>query len=148
MEQSPSWEASSHSASQIPHLLWTRRFITVFTTAHHWSLSWFGCIHSTPSQPISLRSILILSSHLRVDLPSGLLCSGFQIRILYEFFFCPMHATCHAHLILLDLITLITFGEVYKLWSSSLCRLLQPNATSSFLTSIRSPQHLLLKYTF
>jgi hypothetical protein len=34
MQQNPSWETNSHSASQkIPLLLWNRRFITVFTTA-------------------------------------------------------------------------------------------------------------------
>jgi hypothetical protein len=36
-----------------------------------------------------------------------------------------------AHLILLDLITLIISVEAYKLWSFSLCNLLQPSATSS-----------------
>jgi hypothetical protein len=48
----------------------TRRFITVFTTAHHKSLSWARCIQSTPFHPIFLRYILILSSHLQLDLPS------------------------------------------------------------------------------
>jgi hypothetical protein len=40
-------------------------FNTVFTRALHWSVSWAISIQSTPSHPISLRSILILSTHLR-----------------------------------------------------------------------------------
>jgi hypothetical protein len=35
----------------------------VFTRAFHWSLSWTISIQSTPSHPISLRSILILFTH-------------------------------------------------------------------------------------
>jgi len=40
MDQSPSWEASSYLASQILHILWNGRILTIFTRAHHWSVSW------------------------------------------------------------------------------------------------------------
>jgi hypothetical protein len=45
----------------------TRKFVTVFTTARHLSLSWLT--PTTPSHLVFLRFILILSSHLR--LPVG-----------------------------------------------------------------------------
>jgi hypothetical protein len=54
----------------------TRRFNAVFTRALHWSLSWAMPIQSAPSHPISQRSILILFTHLRLGLPSGLFPSG------------------------------------------------------------------------
>jgi hypothetical protein len=44
-----------------------------------------------------------------------------------------MRAPCPAHLIILDLITPVTFDEAYKLCSSSLCSLLQPPVISSLL---------------
>jgi hypothetical protein len=45
----------------------------------------------------------------------------------------PMHAIRSTNLMLLDSITLIIFGEAYRLRISSLCSLLQPPATSSLL---------------
>jgi hypothetical protein len=38
---------------------------------------------------LSLRSILILLSHLRLDLPNGLFPYGFPTKILYAFLFAP-----------------------------------------------------------
>jgi hypothetical protein len=51
-----------------PDFYATRRFITVFTTAYLMSLSWARWIHSTAFHPISIRSSLILCTHLRLGL--------------------------------------------------------------------------------
>jgi hypothetical protein len=47
-----------HLHKNLPAIYGTRRFITVFTRALHWSLSWAKSIQSIPFHPISLRSIL------------------------------------------------------------------------------------------
>jgi hypothetical protein len=47
----------SQQTSSLPHYRPTVS-ITASTTAHHWSLSWARSIRSTPSQPISVRSIV------------------------------------------------------------------------------------------
>ena len=54
----------------------TRRFITAPTSFRHLSLSWASPIQSIYPLPTSRRSILILSTHLCLSLPSGLLTSG------------------------------------------------------------------------
>ena len=80
-----------------------------------------------------LKSILILFSHLLLVLLRKLFHSGFLTKTLYTSLLSPIRAKCSAHLILLDLITRITFGEEYRSWSSSLCSSLHPAVVSSLL---------------
>jgi hypothetical protein len=44
-----------------------------------------------------------------------------------------MYATYHAHLIFLDLVTLLMFSQKYKLWSYSICTFLRPPVISPLL---------------
>jgi hypothetical protein len=117
MEQSPSWEAkqSLQLVKKFPAFYITRCFIT-----RQRSLSWARAIQSTSYYLNSWRSVLILSFHLRLGLPSCLFSSRFQIKTLYTPLPTPIRATCPAYLILPDLITRITFREEYRSFSSSL----------------------------
>ena len=68
---------------KFPAFYGTRRFITALTSVRHLYLSCASPIQSTYSHPTSWRSILILSTHLRLGLPSGLFPSGFPTKTLY-----------------------------------------------------------------
>ena len=88
----------------------TRRFITALTSVRHLSLSWASPVQSTYPQPTSWRSILILSTHLRLGLPSGLFPTGFPTKTIYAPLSSPICATCPANELLVWLIWLcITF---------------------------------------
>jgi len=62
----------SHPVKKNPLIDGTRRFITASTRARHLSPSWASSLQSMPLHSNSWWSILILFSHLLLDLPSGL----------------------------------------------------------------------------
>jgi hypothetical protein len=94
-ELSPSWRAANFAATQeLPSILWNPN---VQHRVHKSPpqvpiLSHINPIHTISS--VSLRSILILSTHLRLGLPSGPFPTDFPTNILYEFLFSPfvLHA--------------------------------------------------------
>jgi hypothetical protein len=126
MDLSPPWEAPGCAAIQEPRgsLPCSQEPFTGPYHEPHWS---------SPYHPISLRSILILSTHLRLGLPSGLSPSGFPTNILYAFVF-SLHSCympCLSSSFTWSFFILIILADEYKLWRSSLWGFLQPLVSSS-----------------
>jgi hypothetical protein len=72
------------ASQEIPRIYGTRNFVTVLTSARHLSLSWARSIQSPPPSSTSWRSILILSSHLRLGLPNVLFTTMTLISFSYQ----------------------------------------------------------------
>ena len=96
---------NSQLVKKFPTFYGTQRFITAFIRACQLSLSWGRLIHSMSPHPTSWRSIVTLSSHLSLGLPSGFFPSGFPTKTMYAPLLSPIHDTFPTHLILLDFIT-------------------------------------------
>jgi hypothetical protein len=106
-----------------------------------------GVVPQPTTLPRALSSALMLFSHLRLPIYSGLFLYDFPTKTLYAFLLFSLHATFLASLILLDLITLMVFSEEYMLPSSLLCSL--PSSSSYYFIHLRSkysPQLPLFKH--
>jgi len=135
MDQGPSSESNRLSASQeIPLMLWN-------TKVHYRT-------HKCPPSVLILSQLYrvhaftshFLETHLNIILPStpGSSKCSLSIRLPHKKtcirLNCPpIHATCTAHIIILDMITRRIFGEDYRSLSSSLCNYLRSPVTSSLL---------------
>ena len=94
-------------------------------------LSQINPVHDPSSHFLMIH--LILSSHLRLGLPSGHLPSSFPTKTLHAPLLSPISATCPAHLIILNVITRIMLGKEYRSLSYSSCSFPHSPVTSSLL---------------
>jgi hypothetical protein len=95
------WEANSRSSTQeFPNSYGSPRFVTVITRGWQYSLSWTRWIQSILPQPVSLRSTLTVSSHLRPGHPSGFFLAfpPNYVCIFHAYYIpCPSHPSWLHH---------------------------------------------------
>ena len=119
-----------------PHLL--KKFPTFYGT-----LRLIPCSQELTTcpdpEPDQTRPCPFLKVHFNIIIPSmfrsskWFVPSDFTTKPLYVFFFSPVHHPYPAHLIFLDWIIHIIFGEKYKSWSLYLCNFLQSPVASYLL---------------
>jgi hypothetical protein len=134
MEECLLWKSIiSLVGQESPRILRTVFFITFFTRARQFSVSWEIRVKSTSAHFMSTRPIGILFVYSLLDLQCSLSSSGYPTKIIYASFLIPICATWPFLQVLLDFINLLACGEDYKLRSSSTSIFIHQNITFSLL---------------
>jgi hypothetical protein len=110
-----------YPVKKFPTYYGNRWLFAAFTRTRHQSLSCTRSIHYMLLHLTSRRSFLILSSHLRLGLTSGLFASGFPTNNLVHLFSHSYVLHAPLYLVILDLITQIIFGEEYRYLQDIYC---------------------------
>jgi hypothetical protein len=131
MEQSYSWWANSHAANQqLTSFLWNLR---VHSCVHKGQpmipiLNQMNPVHTLPHYFPKIHSNIFPSMP---SLTSGLFLSHLsnQYIVCFSHLYHAYYMPRPSHIPWFDQLYSIIFSEVFKLWSSSLCSLLQPPTT-------------------
>lgn len=132
---------------KFPAFCWTEKCIVLFTWAWHWFPSWVRGIQSTALHFVSLRYILVVSSHLLLGLTCCLPIRLYRHCIMCIFLISSVLSTWLSHATLLDLVTLLILGKEFEVWSYSLWTFLQ-SAVNYCLIGSNTPQFLFLLTLF
>ena len=140
MELSHSWESNRFSASQwIFRILWNPKFQYIIHKCPHVSLSWAS-------------STQFLNIHLNIILPSTSGSSKWFLSLRFPHqnpvhtYPLPLHITCPAHLIILDLVTRTILGEECSSISFLIRSFLHSPVISHLIGPNTATQHPIVKH--